>query len=86
MRVKVWRAAEVQGDMLLGHEAGANAGTQVLVEETGYRGGRDVLAAFEETAREDGDGVRMGLDQLGEDFGEADLVFETANGAPLPGE
>jgi hypothetical protein len=39
-------AAEVQGDMLLSDETGADTGAQVLVEEARDLGRRDVTAAF----------------------------------------
>lgn len=84
--VEVRGAAEVQGNVLLGDEARANTRAQVLVEEAGYLRGGDVFAALEEAAREDGDRVGVGLDELGEDFGEADLVVEAADGAALPGK
>jgi len=72
--------------MLFGYQARADARSQVLVEEASHLGARDVLATLEETAREDGDRVGMRLDQLSEDFGEANLIFETANGSALPGK
>lgn len=72
--------AEVQGDVLLGDEARADARAQVLVEEACDLGGGDVAAALEEALGEDGNGVCVGLDELGEDFGEADLVLEGGEG------
>jgi hypothetical protein len=84
-RVKVRLAAEVQGDVLLGDEAGADTGAQVLVEEAGDVGGVDVAAALEEALGEDGDGVGVGGDKLGEDLGEADLVVGGCDGAALAG-
>jgi len=77
--------AKVQGNVLLGDEAGADAGAQVLVEEAGDFGGGDVAAAFEEALCEDGDGVCVGGDELGEDVGEADFVVGGRDGAALAG-
>lgn len=54
LRVEVRLAAEVEGDVLLRDEAGADAGAQVLVEEGGDLGRGDVPPAFEEPASEDG--------------------------------
>jgi hypothetical protein len=75
----------VQGNVLLGDQAGADAGAQVLVEEAGDFGGGDVAAAFEEALCENGNGVGVGGDELGEDVGEADLVVGRGNGAALAG-
>lgn len=84
--VEVWCAAVVKGDVLLGYQAGADAGTQVFVEEAGDFLRGDVLAAFDEALGQDGDGVGVRLDELGEDLGEFDFVFEGADGFSLPGE
>ena len=72
--------------MLLGDQAGADAGAQVGVEEAGHLGGRDVFAALEEAAGQDGDRVGVRPDELGQDFGKLDLIIEAADGAFLPGE
>jgi hypothetical protein len=82
----MWCAAEVQGDVLFGYQAGSDASAQVLVQEACDLGRGDVLATFKEPAGEDGDGVGVRLYKFGEDFGEADFVFEVADGAALPGE
>jgi hypothetical protein len=66
----------VERDVLLGHEACANACAEVLVQEAGHFGGVNVFSAFEETTGEDGYGVGVGLDEVGEDIGEADLIFK----------
>ena len=41
-------ARGMQGDVLLGDEAGADAGAEVLIEEVCDLCGRDILAALEE--------------------------------------
>lgn len=83
--VKVLLAAKVQGNVLLGDEAGADAGAQVAVEKGGDLGRGDVAAALEEALGEDGDGVGVGGDELGEDVGEAHLVVGRGNGAAIDG-
>lgn len=83
--VKVRLAAEVEGNVLFGDEAGADAGAQVLVEEAGDLGRGDVLAALEEPPGEDGDGVGVGGDELGEGVCELDLVLEGGDGTALGG-
>lgn len=55
--VVVGLAGEVEGDVLLGDQAGPDAGAEMLVEESGHLGGADVFSAFEKAAGEDRDGV-----------------------------
>ncbi|KAJ6782758.1 hypothetical protein PWT90_03633 [Aphanocladium album] len=85
VRVKVFLGAKVQGNVLLGDEAGADARAQVAVEEARHLGRRDVAAALEEALGQDGDGVGVGGDELGEDVGEAHLVVRGRDGAALDG-
>lgn len=66
--------------MLFGHQSGSDAGTQVLVEEACDFHGVDVFAALEESLRQGRDGVGMGADEIGHDFGEFHLFF---NGGDL---
>lgn len=56
------------------------------VEETRYLLRADVAAALEEAFREDGNGVLVGLNELGEDGSEADLGIEVGDVAVLPGQ
>lgn len=77
---------EVQGDVLFGDEAGADAGTEVVVEEAGDGVGGDVSAALEEAAGEGGDGVGVGLDEVGHGVGEVGFVVEGADVALVVGE
>lgn len=66
----------VQRDVLLSDESRANARAQMLVQEAGYLARTDVAAAFEEAARESGDGVAVGVDEIGEDGGEFHFIGE----------
>ncbi|KAJ6264980.1 LOW QUALITY PROTEIN: Zinc-type alcohol dehydrogenase-like protein [Drechslerella dactyloides] len=66
----------VEGEVLLGEEAGADTGAEVLVEKVGDDLRGDVALALGEAAGEDGDGVAVGVDDLGEDVVEAGFLFE----------
>lgn len=79
-RVKVRLGREVERDVLLGDEPGADARAQVLVQEARDLCGAYVPPALEEALRQDGDGVGVGVDQLGQDLGEADLILERGEG------
>lgn len=79
-RVEVRLGREVKRDVLLGNEPGADARAQVLVQEAGDLGRANVPPALEEALRQDGDGVGVGVDQLGQDFSEADLILERGEG------
>lgn len=67
---------EVEGDVLFGHEAGADAGAEVVVEELCCLCGGDVAAALEEAAGEGGDCVCVCLDNFDEHFREGHLLGE----------
>lgn len=73
-------AGVVQGDVLFRNEARADAHAQVLVEEARDVWGGDVAPALEEAAGQDGNGVGVGGDELGEGGGEGDLVREGRDG------
>lgn len=45
-RIEVRRATKVQGDVLLGDEARADAGAQMLIQEAGHLGGRYVFTTL----------------------------------------
>ena len=51
----------------------------MLVEESSYITRTDVFATFEETPSENGDRVRVGLDEIGHDFCEMNLIFEVGD-------
>lgn len=70
--------------MLLGDEAGPDAGAQVLVEKASHLRRGDVLAALEKAASQDGDGVGVRLHEFRQHLGEADFILQVADGAPLP--
>ena len=72
-------AAEVQGNVLLGDQAGADAGPQVFVQEASDLCGTYVPPRFEKATSEDGDCVRVRLYQVGHDLGEFDFLFERVN-------
>lgn len=61
-RVEVRLAAEMKGYVLLGYQAGADAGAEMLIEEARHFGRGDVLATLEKPPSENGDGVGVGLD------------------------
>lgn len=75
----------MQGNMLLGDEASADAGAEVLVKEAGDLLRRDVATALEEALGKDGDSVGVGGDELGEDVCKADLVVRSGDGAAVDG-
>ena len=79
-------AGEVEGDVLFCDETGADAGAEMLVEELGDVDWGDVFSGLEEAAGEDGNSVGVGLDEVGHDFCELDLVGEVGDGFFLPGE
>ena len=58
----------------------------MLVEEFGHIGWADVFSAFEETSREYGYGVCMGLHKIGHHFCELDLFFQGVYLSLLVGE
>lgn len=68
--------AHVQGDVLLGDQARADAGAQVLVQEARHLLRADVAAGLEESPSQDADGVGVRVHQVGHDLGEADLVLQ----------
>lgn len=51
----------------------------MLVEETGDVSRTDVFPAFKEASGEDGYSVGMGLDEIGHDLGELDLILKVGN-------
>ena len=79
-------AGEVEGDVLFCDQPGADAGAEMLVEKFGHVERGDVFSGFEKAAGEDGDGVGMGLHEVGHDFCELDLVGEVGDGFFLPRE
>ncbi len=79
-------AADVQRDVLLSYQTRADAGAEVLVQKSGDFERGDVFAGFEEAAGEDGDGVVVGLDEVGHNGREGDLVFESFDAARGVGE
>lgn len=79
-RVEVRLAAVVECNVLLGDQAGANAGAKVLVKEACYLSRAYIAATFQEAAGQNRNGVGMRCDKLSKNLGEADLVVEGANG------
>lgn len=82
--VEMWQGAVVQGDVLLGDEARADARAQVRVEEVSHFGRRNITAALEEAFSEDGNRVLVRMHEVGEDLSEADLGIEVGNGSVFP--
>lgn len=85
VRVEVRLAAVVESDVLLGDEPGSDPGPQVAVKEARHLLRGDVSAALEEALCQDGDGVGMCGDELGEDLREADLVLGRCYGLAVGG-
>lgn len=71
--------------MLLGDQPRTDAHAEVLVQEAGDLGRGDVAAALEEALGQDGDRIGVRVDELGEDLGEANLVFEGGEGVARAG-
>ena len=75
IRVEMLLTAKVQSDMLLGDQAGADSSAKVVVEEACNLLRGDIPAALQKSLGEDGDGVGVGSNELGESLCEADLVY-----------
>lgn len=76
----------VQRDVLLGDESRADARAQVLVQKASYLAGVDIATAFEEAAREGGDGVAVGVDEVREDGREFHFIGERGDVRVCVGE
>lgn len=76
IQVVVGLGAEVEGNVLFGDETGADPCAEMFVEESGDFFCGNVFSGLEKAARKDADGVAVGLDQVGHDFGELDFIFE----------
>ena len=77
-------AGQVQRDMLFRYQACSDAGTQVFVQKPSHLRPGNVLAAFEESLGQDGDGVRMRLHQVRHHLGELPFVIQCRDGLFLP--
>lgn len=60
----------VKRDVLLSNESRADAGFQMLVQKASYIARTNIPATFEESAREGGNGVAVGIDEVREDSRE----------------
>lgn len=74
--ISVWLGGEVEGDVLLSDETGADASAKVFVEEASDFLLADVLSRLQEAASENSYGVTMCLDEVDHDLGEGDFLLQ----------